>query len=102
MCCWSFAILRKARMSSARRRKTGCISASSTAAQALEPAEAVLPVFGELLYSSDNPELIRQAVSFTRDLLENIPVWMLRNKGDRDSAILAHETLSAYFNGGDI
>lgn len=63
----------------------------------LEPSEAAAPIFCQLFYSGETRDLVEQAVSFTRGILENIPIWRLKNVGDAASAILTHNILSEYF-----
>ena len=88
-----------ASMAGARLGGIICLEqASYNEIQLLDPSEAAIPVFSQLLYSAGSPDLIEQAVSFTRGILEQVPVWRLKNTGDVDSVILTHDTLTDYLD----
>ena len=53
----------------------------------------MMPVYCQFLYLADHEEEIRAVGRMQDVLLRNVPVWKLRNRGDRDSAALTHDTL---------
>ena len=63
----------------------------------LKPSEAAVPILCQLFYSVETRCQVEQAVSFTRGILENVPIWRLQNTGDAASAILTHSILSEHF-----
>ena len=70
-------------------------------ARKMEPTEAVLPILGELLCSSDTVEIIERAVSFEESMITHVPVWHMVNRGDVASAELMHGILEEYLKDGD-
>ena len=52
-----------------------------------------LVILRELFYSADNVKLVRNALDFTRDLIRQVPIWKLINRGDTESAELMHDLL---------
>lgn len=62
----------------------------------LTPREAVLPIYGQFIYSAAAVEQARQVCALERQLLTSVPLWELTNLGDRGSARLAHDTLSGH------
>ena len=75
--------------------------ASYNEIERLIPEQAIIPMLRAVLYSADDTELIRLAVSFIKDLIEDVPVWRLKNRGDQESSILTHDMLTEYFEGED-
>lgn len=52
-----------------------------------------LPIYSQLIYSPMDAETILAACGFADALLRSVPLWRLRNRGDRASAKLCHDTL---------
>ncbi len=59
----------------------------------LSAKEAVQPIFGQILFSADDVQTIKAVAKLEERLLNCVPVWQLRNRGDSESAILCHDTL---------
>lgn len=56
----------------------------------------IMPIYCQFLYLADYENEIRAVGRMQDVLLRNVPVWKLRNRGDRDSAALTHDTLLRY------
>ena len=61
----------------------------------LEPGKAVEPVLLRFLSSFEREETVLAACRFEESLLEQVPVWKLKNKGDPASALLTRDVLLA-------
>lgn len=59
------------------------------------PPEAARMLFGRVYSTFNTEEEILNAGRLMDRILRNTPVWLLRNKGDEESAILTHEALLA-------
>ena len=59
----------------------------------LTPQAATVRIFSQFMSSMDTPEQVQQIAAMAHRLLQRVPVWLLRNRGDPDSARLAHDTL---------
>ena len=62
----------------------------------ITPRESVLEIYRQFLNLGDDPEEVLAIGRLESRLLDTIPVWMLENIGDEDSARLTHRTLSEY------
>ncbi len=52
-----------------------------------------LPIYSQFIYSPVDTEAIRSVCRIEDALLRTVPVWRLKNRGDRASAKLCHDTL---------
>lgn len=57
-----------------------------------------LPIYSQLIYSPTDADTIRSACSICDALLRSVPLWRLRNRGDRDSARLCHDLLEEFIS----
>lgn len=57
---------------------------------------SMIPIYSQFLFYADYEEEIRAVGRMQDIILRNIPVWKLRNLGDRASAQLTRETLLEY------
>lgn len=55
--------------------------------------EATAPLYAQFLYSAQNAEQVAEVSAIETAMLESVPVWLLSNKGDLESAALCRETL---------
>lgn len=67
--------------------------AQNNTIERLESADAALPIFSQMIFHPDSRQSIKKAAAFTQRVLDSVPVFLLSNLGDRDSAILTHDTL---------
>lgn len=56
--------------------------------------EAVGRIFSQFLFSAENAEQLEYVSKIETKLLESVPVWLLRNRGDTAAAELCHDTIS--------
>lgn len=59
----------------------------------MKPAEAARDLFGRIYSNFTTREDVLNAAGIMEMLAGTVPVWLLRNKGDEDSAGLAYRTL---------
>lgn len=59
----------------------------------MKPVEALIPIYRQILYYADNAESAEQAIRVAEQVATSVPIWRLRNMGDKASAILTHDTL---------
>lgn len=57
---------------------------------------SMIPIYSQFLFYADYEEEIRAVGRMQNIILRNIPVWKLRNLGDRASAQLTREILLEY------
>lgn len=62
----------------------------------LSPHESVLRVFEQFLIMDEEASEARAAAAMEDKLLRTIPIWLLDNLGDEESARLTHDTLKRY------
>lgn len=62
----------------------------------LQIRDALIPLYCQIIYYAESREKAVHALSITERLLSSVPVWELRNVGDRASAALTHDTLLEY------
>ena len=55
--------------------------------------EATAPLYAQFLFSAQNAEQVTGVSAIETAMLESVPVWLLSNKGDLESAALCRETL---------
>lgn len=63
------------------------------------PENAVLLSLQQFFYLAESEELIRKICEYDRRLLQGVPVWMLKNKGDLESSRLLYRTVNAEKDG---
>ncbi len=59
----------------------------------LSVKESVLPILSQIMCTHKETETTLQACDAAEKILKAVPVWGLSNKGDADSAILAHTVI---------
>lgn len=59
----------------------------------LSKREAAAPLYAQVLYSAQNPGQVADACKIVSAMIESVPVWLLSNRGDAESAALCRETL---------
>lgn len=59
----------------------------------LSKREAAAPLYAQVLYSAQNPGQVADACRIVSAMIESVPVWLLSNRGDAESAALCRETL---------
>ena len=59
----------------------------------LEPGKAASRLFGRIYSSFRTEKEVLLAAGILDRILQHTSVWLLRNKGDKDSAILTHKVL---------
>ena len=62
----------------------------------IKPAESVLQIFQQFLFLGKEAEHVRNVGKIETVMLDTLPVWLLENLGDEESARLTYETLSDY------
>lgn len=62
----------------------------------MRAGEALIPVFSQIIYYAENEKTADQALKIAEQILTTVPVWGLKNVGDRASAALTHDTLMRY------
>lgn len=62
----------------------------------LNAKEAVLRIYEQFLMLGEGSAQVLAAARMETAILTRVPVWLLRNLGDEDSARLTHETLSEF------
>ena len=58
--------------------------------------DAVLPIYQEFLMLAKDEEEVISAGKIAERIIQSVPVWRLRNKGDPESAELTHSVLEKY------
>lgn len=59
----------------------------------LSAAEAACAVYEQFLFGGRNTDDVRTVARLEDAMLRAVPVWLLENRGDEDSARLCHDTL---------
>mgnify|MGYP002731357874 CR=1 FL=1 len=59
----------------------------------LTPQEAAGPLFAQFLFSRETVADVLQVAALEQRLLQQVPVWLLSNRGEAASAQLCHDTL---------
>ncbi len=59
----------------------------------LSPQEAAGPLFLQFLFSRATTQDVRTVCQLEEELLNQVPLWLLENRGDKASAILCRNTL---------
>lgn len=70
-----------------------CLQRGENSICRMSAAQAVLPVFGQIMYTPDTEEAVQRACAMAEAILGSAPVWQLTNRGDEASARLTHDTL---------
>jgi len=58
----------------------------------------VIPLINEIFCSAESIELIDEVSTIIDRLITNIPIWKLKNRGDLESAVLTHDTISSFLD----
>lgn len=61
--------------------------------QRLSARDSILPVLSQILCDKEDPQTTLLACDATEKIIQAAPVWYLANRGDKESAALAHDTL---------
>ena len=70
--------------------------AASNAIHLCTEKEAVPFLFPQVFSLAQDENSVNAIAVFTENLIRSVPVWLLSNKGDPDSARLTQETIQAY------
>lgn len=66
----------------------------------LSCAEAAAPVFRQFMFSADSSESIEKVCRIEEKTLESVPVFLLDNKGDNESAKITRDRLITFLEDG--
>lgn len=62
----------------------------------LSPRQSAIPLFVQFLHSAVDEDSVRKVALMEERLLNSVPVWLLRNRGDLDSACMGIKTILQY------
>ncbi len=70
--------------------------AEENSMELLPPKEAILPLLYQFLMDWAEKDTVLAACDILDRMLKNVPVWLLSNRGDDESAMLAYRTIECY------
>lgn len=62
----------------------------------LSPREAVLPIFTQFMFSGATEDLVHSVCKMEEKLLNSVPIWLMKNRGDLDSARMGIDAVTQY------
>ena len=90
----------KERMSGDKEAPLGGIilleQAEANEISGMKSSDAVLRIYRQFVVTPENADEVKAVCTIEDAMLRNAPVWLLKNRGDMDSARLTHDTVEAY------